>query len=95
MVGLEGKSFLNRLNEDGVVLYTHRLTPKLLKGFEKYLGGPEKQDELIARKKIIPLEIYDTKLLRMKSLEENGCYVVASVTLLSAGHCPGSVMYVM
>ena len=89
MAGLESAEFFERLNEPEIKLYCHLITPMLLGHWDSYLGGKSMIKELIKNKKIIPLETDKPTELHIPSSPRS--YKV-TVTLLAAGHCPGSVM---
>jgi hypothetical protein len=89
MVGLDEDEFWDRLQEPGVKLYLHELSPGLLPLFERYLHGREGIQALIDQCKLVPLPA-----LTPIEIDEPFTATEIRVTLLPAGHCPGSVMYV-
>lgn len=89
LVGLETNEFVRRLRQPGVKLYCHPLTPIFLGSFERYLGGPAGIKRLIAEKKIVPLDVDKPLIITIPRIVSA---LEVKVTLLPAGHCPGSVM---
>ncbi|CAL8138248.1 unnamed protein product [Orchesella dallaii] len=90
LVGLETNAFVRRLNQPGVQLYCHPITPILLGSFERYLGGVDGINNLIKNRKIIPVDTNKPFKIRIPRVP---VALEVKVTLLPAGHCPGSVMF--
>ncbi|CAG7830637.1 unnamed protein product [Allacma fusca] len=89
-VGLETEAFLERLKEPGIKLYCQAITPILLGDFERYLGGEAGIEELVRCGKLVPLDAEKTVEIEIPA--KTSSYFV-ELTLLPAGHCPGSVMF--
>ncbi len=93
MVGLEFSPFLKRLHEPGIKLYTSSATPMLFPIFSGsgYLGGPENMHKLIREEKLIPLDVNQRIQLDYRGKTTRD-HKQVYVTMIPAGHCPGSVM---
>lgn len=89
LVGLETEAFIRRLRQPGIKLYCHPITPILLGSFERYLEGPNGVRKLIAGRKIVPLDVNKPKMIQ---IPRGSGHLDVTLTLLPAGHCPGSVM---
>ena len=87
MVGLDESKFLRRLEERDVKLYVSTISPVLLPLFGRYLGGESGIRTLLATQKLVPLRVNERHEIGVPSSRTS-----LHVTLLPAGHCPGSVM---
>jgi len=86
------QEFLDRIEEPNIHLYCHALTPVLLGAFEKYFSGRSNLHDLIQRRRIRPLNVNQPYTIEAPRIFHPNQLFAFKVTLLPAGHCPGSVM---